>query len=99
MDVDLDHAKKISGLKLKLKKPWFYNLFKDKDMVTGWAVSTVVRDGRCVFQKKNYLCMIYKNRPIHCKDFPIEEGRIHRYYNYLCEKPKHIKQKIKKHYR
>lgn len=99
VDVDLEEAKKISRLKLKLRKPWFENLFKDKDMPSGWAVSTAVRNNSCVFQKDNYKCIIYKNRPRHCRDFPLEQGVVAKYYHYLCEKPPSLKRKMKKIFR
>jgi len=97
VDVDLEEAKKISQLNnINLKKPWFENLFQDSDMPSGWAVSTIVRDGRCVFQKSNYKCMIYEHRPSFCREFPLEMGRVAEYYDYLCEKPHHFKRKTKK---
>ncbi len=97
VEVDLDEAKKISKLKVNVKKPWFEGLFEDSDMPSGWGISTVKRDGRCLFQRKNYLCMIYEHRPAFCREFPIENGRIAEFYNYLCEKPSHIKRSVKRH--
>lgn len=96
VDVDLEEAKRISMLNLDLKKPWFEKLFQDSDMSSGWAVSTVVRDGRCVFQKSNYKCIIYEHRPTFCRDFPLEKGRIAEFYHYLCEKPPKFKLKAKR---
>ena len=83
VDVDLDEAKKISQLKIRLKKPWFENLTKDKDASSGWAVDTVLRNNRCVFQKENYKCLIYKYRPKHCRDFTLERDVVAKYYHYL----------------
>ncbi|MFC1645743.1 YkgJ family cysteine cluster protein [Candidatus Omnitrophota bacterium] len=96
VDVDLEEAKKISKLDIKVKKPWFEGLFEDGDMPSGWGISTVVREGRCVFQKSNYRCMIYEYRPAFCRDFPMEKGQIAEFYGYLCEKPGHIKRKAKR---
>ncbi|MFH1622171.1 MAG: YkgJ family cysteine cluster protein [Candidatus Omnitrophota bacterium] len=96
VDVDLEEAKKISQLNITLKKPWFNNLFRDADMPSGWAVSSVVRHGRCVFQKSNYKCMVYEHRPYFCREFPLEKGRIAELYGYLCEKPTHLKRKARK---
>jgi len=99
VDVDLREAKKISKLKLNLKKPWFEGLSQDRDMPSGWAVSTAVRNSRCVFQKNNYECLIYKDRPKHCRDFPLENGQIAELYHYLCEKPTGLKSKVKRDFR
>ncbi|MDD5356170.1 MAG: YkgJ family cysteine cluster protein [Candidatus Omnitrophica bacterium] len=96
VEVDLEEAKKISRLKIKLRKPWFENLSKDKDMPSGWAVSTTVRNNRCVFQKGNYKCLIYPHRPTYCRDFPLEHGKIAQYYHYLCEKPTSLKRKARR---
>ena len=96
VEVDLEQAKEISQLKVNLKKPWFAGLAKDSDMPSGWSLSTVVRDGSCVFQRKNHLCMIYEHRPMFCREFPIEMGKIAEHYTYLCEKPHHIKRKAKR---
>lgn len=97
VDVDLEQAKKISKLRLKLKRPWFRDLFRDSDMPSGWALSTAVKKGSCIFQAKDYRCRIYNYRPKYCRDFPIEHGGMAEFYHYLCEKPHHIKRKVKKY--
>ena len=99
VEVDLEEAKKISKLKLRLKKPWFNLLQPDRDMPSGWSLSTVVRDGSCVFHKKDYKCRIYEMRPFYCRAFPVEEGEVSKFFHYLCEKPKSLKRKIKKHFK
>ncbi|MFC1708502.1 YkgJ family cysteine cluster protein [Candidatus Omnitrophota bacterium] len=96
VEVDLEQAKTISKLNINLKKPWFEGLIEDNDVPSGWGISTVVRDGRCVFQRKNHLCMIYKHRPIFCRDFPMEKGQIAEFYSYLCEKPSSLKRKAER---
>ncbi len=96
VDVDLEEAKKISQLDINLEKPWFDKPFEDSDMPSGWAVSTVTRDGRCVFQASDYRCRIYEHRPVFCRDFPLEMGQIAEHYDYLCEKPHHFRRKTKK---
>ena len=96
VEVDLEEAKRISKLNINLRKPWFVNLLEDSEMPSGWSVSTTVRHGRCVFQRKDYKCMIYEYRPTFCRDFPLEKGRIAEFYNYLCEKPPKIKLKAKR---
>lgn len=98
VEADLSEAKKIATLKLNIKKPWFQGLFYDKDLPSKWGLSTVVRDGRCVFQAKDYRCRIYKYRPNYCREFPLEFGTLPKLYHYLCEKPRHIKTAIKTHF-
>jgi len=97
VDADLEEAKKISKLKLKLKRPWFQDLFRDKDMPSGWAVAIIIKNGRCIFQKKDKRCSIYKYRPWYCREFPLENGQIAGHYHYLCEKPPGLKHKVKRH--
>jgi Fe-S-cluster containining protein len=86
VEVDLKEAQKISQLAIDLSKPWFEGLCEDRDMPSGWATSTVVREGRCVFQRSDYRCMIYEHRPMYCREFPLENGRVAELYDYLCEK-------------
>ena len=99
VDVDLEEAKKIARLKINIPKPWFEGLFYDKELPSKWGVGTVVRNGRCVFQAKDYRCRIYRYRPNYCRDFPLEFGSIANLYHYLCEKPRHLKTRIKTHFR
>ena len=91
VDVDLEEAKKISRLKIPVKKPWFTGLHEDKYLPSGWALETVVRNGRCVFQNKNKKCTIYKHRPLYCREFPYEKGKINKDVEYFCRKGKTIK--------
>ncbi|MFC1703274.1 YkgJ family cysteine cluster protein [Candidatus Omnitrophota bacterium] len=84
VEVDFKKAIELSLLDLNLKKPWFEGLCRDNDFPSGWRVATIVRDRRCVFQRKNKLCRIYPVRPLHCADFPIENGKIPSLYKYLC---------------
>ncbi|MFP4112000.1 MAG: YkgJ family cysteine cluster protein [Candidatus Woesearchaeota archaeon] len=61
--------KKAKALKLELKlkpKRLSYNPEKDNFNVLDY---TLVHD-RCPFQKEDNSCMIYKFRPIHCREFP-----------------------------
>lgn len=90
-DVDIEQAKKISRLKIAIKKPWFEGLHEDKHLPSGWAVGTIARNGRCVFQDKNKRCRIYEHRPRYCREFPYEQGRINRDVEYFCRKGKAIK--------
>ena len=99
VDVDLEEAKVIAQLKLDIKKPWFEGFFYDTDLPSKWGVSTVVRDGTCVFQDKNSRCRIYKYRPHYCREFPIELGSLADLYEYLCEMPTHLKREVKTQFR
>jgi len=96
VDVDLAEAKRISRLKLKIRKPWFEDLFKDEGSPSGWAVGTVVRNNRCVFQDTNKRCRVYSVRPRYCREFPYENGRPAPFYKELCNKGKIIKINKKK---
>ncbi len=84
VDVDLVKALKISMLDLDIEKPWFEYLHRDKNLPSGWAVETVVRDDACVFQRKDRRCVIYKIRPRYCVDYPFENGGLARNYKYFC---------------
>ena len=99
VELDLQEARRISKLKLRLKKPWFEDLLKDTNLPSGWKVSTVARDGRCVFQKKNFRCRIYRHRPNFCRDFPLENGGIAEFYDYLCKRPLRLNLKTDRDFR
>ena len=91
VSLDFTEALKISLLNLDIKKPWFTRFHRDKDLPSGWAVETTTRDGRCVFQKKDRRCSVYKIRGIYCADFPFEHGKLAPTYEYLCSKAQEIK--------
>lgn len=84
VDIDLEEAKKISQLNLDIEKPWFEDLFPNSDVPSGWAVSSVVRFNRCVFQDENKRCLIYEFRPRYCREFPYEKGKKAPFYDSLC---------------
>ena len=88
VDVDLEEAKRISRLRLKIRKPWFEDLFRDDNSPSGWVVGTAIRDNRCVFQDKNKRCLVYRLRPRYCREFPYEGGRPAPFYEELCNKGK-----------
>jgi Fe-S-cluster containining protein len=96
VEVDLKEVKRISKLNIRLKKPWFDKLSKNSETPSGWSLSTILRNNTCIFQQKDYKCLIYKYRPAFCRDFPFENGRIAKYYHYLCEKPPRFKRKAKR---
>lgn len=97
--LDLDAAKKI--LELGIKGADFFHLVKDESYPSGYATSTSVEDGRCVFLTKKGLCAIHKIdyslKPAHCKEFPYEDGKLSPFAKYLCvavkSKPKRKKKK------
>lgn len=88
VEMDIEQAKTITAIllksKFKLAQPWFYHLSPDDDFPSGWSLATVVKGGRCVFQDENFRCLIYNIRPLHCRDFPYEGGRIFRRLKHVC---------------
>jgi len=96
VDVDLVEALSISLLDLDIKKPWFEYLHRDKDLPSGWAVETALRDDTCVFQRKDGRCVIYNIRPRYCSDYPFENGGLARNYEYFCCEAHRIKDCLKK---
>jgi len=95
--VDLEEAKKILSLKLKGD---FYHLEKDKDFPSGYKVGTSHEDNPCSFLTRDNLCAIHKVdynlKPVHCKEFPYDNGRLAELAGVLCLKVKSKNQKTKK---
>ena len=95
--MDLDEAKKILSLRLKGD---FYHLEKDKGFPSGYKVGTSWEDSPCSFLTRNGLCAIHKVnynlKPVHCKEFPYDKGRISDMAEILCLKAKSKKQRGKK---
>jgi Fe-S-cluster containining protein len=83
--VDLEEAKKILALGLKGD---FYHLVKDKDYPSGYRVGTSCEDERCSFLTNEGLCAIHKAdynlKPVHCKEFPYENGKLAPIADRLC---------------
>ncbi|MFA6281649.1 MAG: YkgJ family cysteine cluster protein, partial [Candidatus Omnitrophota bacterium] len=71
VEVDIEEAKKLI---IKYGK-MFHEMHFDKDFPSGFAVSTSIKDGKCMFLKKRK-CSIYKDRPEYCKQFPFENGKL-----------------------
>lgn len=65
-------------------KPWFRLVEPHEGPDKKYPFSTVMRGGTCVFQDKNNRCLVYKVRPKHCREFPLEKGRPAPYYKRLC---------------
>ena len=84
--VDLEEAKKI--LALGIKGGDFFHLEKDDDYPSGYRVGTSVEDEPCVFVTPDGLCAIHKIdynlKPMHCKEFPYENGKLSSIAQYLC---------------
>ncbi len=83
--VDLGEAKKILTLGLKGD---FYHLEKDEDSPSGYRVGTSYEDNPCSFITPKGLCAIhtvdYGLKPVHCKEFPYENGKLSSFASVLC---------------
>ncbi len=83
--IDLDEAKQI--LKSGIKGD-FFHLEIDKSFPSGWKVGTSIEDEKCVFLDADGLCRIhkfdYKLKPVTCKEFPYEDGRLSSFAYVLC---------------
>jgi len=93
--IDLEEAKKI--LTLKLKKGDFFHLEEDKAFPSGYKVGTSYEDEKCTFLDPDGLCSIHKIdyafKPVTCKEFPYEDGKLSSFAEVLCTP---YKAKIKK---
>jgi len=87
--VDLEEAKKILALGLKGD---FYHLEQDKDSPSGYRVGTSYEDNPCSFLTPEGLCAIHKTdynlKPVHCKEFPYEKGKLSPFADVLCSRVK-----------
>jgi Fe-S-cluster containining protein len=94
--VDLEEAKKILSLGLKGD---FYHLEKDDDFPSGYKVGTSYEDNRCSFLTPEGLCAVHKAdynlKPVHCKEFPYDNGKLATNAKLLCPAAK-SKKKAKK---
>lgn len=94
--VDLEEAKKILALGLHGD---FFHLEKDEDSPSCYRVGTSYEDNPCSFLSPEGLCAIhradYKLKPIHCKEFPYEEGKLSPFADVLCEAVKSKKKKTR----
>lgn len=83
--VDLEEAKKILSLGLKGD---FYHLEKDENYPSGYRVGTSYEDNPCSFLTPAGLCAIhqvdYALKPLHCKEFPYEKGKLAPIADLLC---------------
>ncbi len=83
--IDLEEAKKILGLGLKGD---FFHLEIDNDFPSGYKVGTSYEDEPCSFLDKDGLCSVHKVnydfKPITCKEFPFEDGKLSTFADVLC---------------
>ena len=83
--VDLEEAKKILSLGLEGD---FYHLEEDRGFPSGYKVGTSYEDERCSFLTTEGLCAIHKAdynlKPVHCKEFPYENGKLALNVGLLC---------------
>ena len=93
--IDLEEAKKILSLGIKGD---FFHLEIDKEFPSGFKVGTSYEDEQCVFQDPDGLCRIHKidyaHKPVTCKEFPYENGKIAPIADVLCVEHR---ARIKKH--
>ena len=92
--VDLEEAKKILSLGLRGD---FYHLEKDKDFASGYKVGTSYEDKRCSFLAPEGLCSIHKIdynlKPVYCREFPYEKGKLSPLAGTLCPQVKSNREK------
>ncbi len=83
--IDLEEAKKILALGIKGD---FFHLEIDKEFPSGYKVGTSYMDEPCAFQDVDGLCRIHKIdynlKPVTCKEFPFENGKIAPIADVLC---------------
>ncbi len=83
--IDLEEAKKILELGIKGD---FFHLEIDKEFPSGYKVGTSYEDEPCAFQDVDGLCRIHKIdydlKPVTCKEFPYENGKLAPIADVLC---------------
>ncbi|MFH1457820.1 MAG: YkgJ family cysteine cluster protein [Candidatus Omnitrophota bacterium] len=96
--IDLEEAKKI--LTLGIKGGDFFHFEKDNSFPSGYKVGTSLEDEPCSFIARDGLCAIHKIdyslKPVTCKEFPYEDGRLSSFAPYLCEVARSRSKKNKK---
>ncbi len=94
--IDLEEAKKILALGIKGD---FFHLEIDKEFPSGYKVGTSYEDEPCAFQDLDGLCRIHKIdynlKPVTCKEFPYENGKIAPIAGVLCVMHKAGLKKVK----
>jgi Fe-S-cluster containining protein len=94
--IDLEEAKKILAKGIKGD---FFHLEIDKAFPSGYKVGTSYEDEQCAFQDKDGLCRIHKFdyalKPVTCKEFPYEDGKLAPIAEFLCLEHKARIKKVK----
>ncbi len=95
--IDLEEAKLILSAGIKGD---FFHLEVDKSFPSGFKVGTSIEDNPCVFLDKDGLCRIHKHdyslKPVTCKEFPYENGRLSSFASVLCTLHKNNIRKARK---
>ena len=83
--IDLEEAKKILTLGLKGD---FFHLEEDDAFPSGYKVGTSYEDEPCSFLDSDGLCSVHKVdyafKPVTCKEFPFEDGKLSSFAKVLC---------------
>ncbi|MCU0652191.1 MAG: YkgJ family cysteine cluster protein [Candidatus Omnitrophica bacterium] len=83
--IDLEEAKKIVSAGIRGE---FFHLEKDDIFPSGYKVGTSFEEESCSFLEPNGLCRIHKIRydlkPVTCKEFPYEDGKLAPIAHSLC---------------
>ncbi len=83
--IDLEEAKKILTLGLKGD---FFHLEEDDVFPSGYKVGTSYEDEPCTFLDSDGLCSVHKVdyafKPVTCKEFPFEDGKLSSFAKVLC---------------
>jgi len=83
-ELSAKELRKIVKFNPNIPKPWFRLVEKYEEPEGEDHFTTLIRNGSCVFHDKNNRCMVYKVRPKHCRDFPVQDGKAAPYYKRLC---------------
>lgn len=98
--VDLEEAKKI--LSLGIKGGDFFHLERDDSYPCGYKVGTSFEDEPCSFITRGGLCAIHKMdyslKPVFCKEFPYENGKLSSIAKYLCVVVKARRKEKRRHF-
>ena len=86
--VDLDEAKKILALKIKGGNFYLLRKVKHRDFPSGYMTSTSYGMTPCTFLNKAGRCIIhikdYRLKPVVCKEFPFEDGKLSKEVHSIC---------------
>ncbi len=86
VELSKEEIRQIVALSPKVNKPWFKKADKKCNPEPGFEYETILVNNTCIFQDKDKRCVVYPVRPSHCREFPLEDGKLAQYYGYLCDK-------------